>query len=478
MRTRTLALSLIMAAAALQGTAMAQDLLAGKPVYTLGEAKTWTATDDDTYTFITDNLAKLTEVPTNTSDIYLFPEVGGKWNTDANREIGIQGFYVDLGSSQNIGSVTTIWEGAAANSYDIYLTDALPTTAILTSTPTYSASGLGQYKENTALLPAGSRGRYLVFQPTEATNWGWGVKIRSISALAPQITELNSFSVSPAIVALGSATALKISVLDQLGLAISDATVSVSDNATYENGELTIISGSYATLTATYDGKSIEATVYAASAPAIPDVKDIKTPVFTNGNDGFNEKAEFTVAYNGGAVNNGITTFADGEVARNFGNARCIFFNNTETTGAWNGAIDPLANNYSTLNLSIFASRDVEGTVSFEGTSDPELVPVNNPFSLKAGQWNNIVVNIAGVSRLNNMSVRFTEENASDILLTNIYFSATVQTGVNVAEINVASSFDVFNTQGVCILRGADAVAVNNLPAGLYIINGHKVLVK
>ena len=467
-----------MAAAASQGVAMAQDIMAEKPVYTLGEAKTWPATDDETYTFNTDDLAKLTAVPTNNANIYLFPEAGGKWNTEANREIGIQGFYVDLGTSQNVGTVSTRWEGAAANSYDIYLTDAVPTTAILSTTPTYSAEKLGQYTENTAVLPDGSRGRYLVFQPTDATNWGWGVKIRSISATAPQKSVFTTFTASPAVIVAGVATKITVSTLDQIGLNINDVTVAVSDNATYENGELTINSGDFATLTATYDGVTLETKVYAATAPAIPDVKDIKTPIFTNGNDGFNGTAGFVTAYNSGADNLGLYTFADGEVAQGFGNTRCVFFYNSETTGAWNGNIDPLANNYRTLHLSIFATRDVTGNVNFEDTSDKALVPPVNPFTLTAGQWNEININIEGVSRLNNMSVRFDAENASDILLANIYFSATIQTGVNVAETTAVNTFDVYNTQGVSILRSADADALHALPAGLYIINGRKVILK
>lgn len=50
-------------------------------------------------------------------------------------------------------------------------------------------------------------------------------------------------------------------------------------------------------------------------------------------------------------------------------------------------------------------------------------------------------------------------------------------TGVNDASINAASSFTVYNLQGMPIMRNAAADAVNALPNGLYIINNRKVYI-
>ncbi|MDE5870959.1 MAG: hypothetical protein K2H22_03290, partial [Muribaculaceae bacterium] len=41
-----------------------------------------------------------------------------------------------------------------------------------------------------------------------------------------------------------------------------------------------------------------------------------------------------------------------------------------------------------------------------------------------------------------------------------------------------ASNGNVYNMQGICVLRNADKGAVKNLPAGLYIVDGKKVIVK
>ena len=54
------------------------------------------------------------------------------------------------------------------------------------------------------------------------------------------------------------------------------------------------------------------------------------------------------------------------------------------------------------------------------------------------------------------------------------------QSGVEGIEEEVAEpeTVNVYNLQGICVLRNADKAAVNNLPAGLYIVNGKKYMVK
>lgn len=420
--------------------AMAQDnLLAEKPIFTLGEAKTWSA-GDQSYTFITDDLQKLVAVPTNTSNVFLYPE-NGTLNTEANQALGAQGFYIDMESVQSIGTVTTTWEGAAADSYDIYLTDAVPTPAILATTPAYSVTGLGQYTTHTAVMTGDVKGRYLVFQVTKATNWGWGVKIRSISASAPQDDVLTTFKVSPSIVAGSDQTPVTLTLLNQNGLAIAadDVEISVSDNAVYANGNLTILSGTSATFTATL-GETLTATVYVATAPESPAATSIKTPIYTNTVTDYNDKAEFVTDWNGGATKLGELTFADGEVAQQFGSTRCVFFSNSETTGAWNANIDPSSNGYRNLCLDVFSGSNSECTIEFESVEN--LAGGHTyPFTLAAGQWNSIKVDVAGATKLGNLSIRFAEGKATDILLTNIFFTPTYVEGDETApEIQTASA--------------------------------------
>lgn len=61
--------SAIFAATAISMSAQ-DNLLANKPIYTLGEALTWSS-GDNTYTFVTEDLAKLVAEPSNTDNVYL-----------------------------------------------------------------------------------------------------------------------------------------------------------------------------------------------------------------------------------------------------------------------------------------------------------------------------------------------------------------------------------------------------------------------
>ena len=424
--------------ASLALSSMAQDnLLANKPIYTLGEPKTWTY-GEQVEKFNVDDLQKIVAEPANTSNVFLYPEKGDLSADPTNQNVvGIQGFYIDMGASHEVGSVTTTWEGAAADSYVIYLTNEVPTLDILKETPTYSVTGLGQYTENTAVLDPGSKGRYLVFQPTKATNYGWGVKIRSISARAPEEDVLTTFKVSPSILSYGVETEMTFIALNQLGLDISDQIEISCDgdgDYSYADGKLTINSGKTVTLTAVLGDDSLMATVYAAVAPEVPSFPEVKTAVFSNGVNGDNAKVIWSTGYNGGAVNQGQMTFDNGTVAQQFNDTRCVFFSNSLTTGAWNGNIFPAELGYKTLHLDVFGTSDSEFSIEFEGVENLDGGRTYF-YNLVPGEWNSIDVDIEGATKLNNLSIRFTEANMSDILLTNIYFAPVYDESDNEAPV-------------------------------------------
>lgn len=449
-------IALALAALAIPQSVTAQDILAEKPVHTLGEAKTWTA-GEKSYTFVTDDLAKLTAVPTNTTNVYLFPEEGGIYNTPENQAIGIQGFYVDMESTQAVGTVTTTWEGAAANTFSIWVTDNEPTTAILDTEATYTSGALGQYTSNTAVLPDGTSGRYIVFQPTDATNWGWGVKIRSISAGAPVAPVLTSFTVSPGLVMLNEETTLTIAFADQLGLPIpaDKVTLTVTDNATLNGNVLTVTSGNKATLSATYGETTLTADVYVLSvAPTAPAAADIKTPIYTNTITEYNDGYVDVVDYNGAAKRLGEITFENGLVARAYGNTQCVFFENTKTLAEWNAAFDPTSKGFRSLHLDIFGTKDVQGNITLEGAVGTD---VNHAITLKAGEWTAVNIDLMGVTNINNMSVRFNADNMSDILLANIYFTPTFIEGDEEAPVlEQPTATNVSMTSLTLVLKATD----------------------
>lgn len=85
----------------------------GATIHALGGFKTWTKDvngETQTFTQTQAQLDKIIATPTNTDNIYLFPE--GGWETDANKAIGIQGVYIDMGAQKEVGTVSTTWEGA------------------------------------------------------------------------------------------------------------------------------------------------------------------------------------------------------------------------------------------------------------------------------------------------------------------------------------------------------------------------------
>lgn len=59
-----------------------------------------------------------------------------------------------------------------------------------------------------------------------------------------------------------------------------------------------------------------------------------------------------------------------------------------------------------------------------------------------------------------------------------VTYEFTIKNGSAVETVGSDNVFTVYNLEGMRILDGADEAAVRALPAGLYIINGHKVLLK
>lgn len=466
----------IAAAIALMAPAMAsaQNLLAGKSVHLFGEAKTWTKIVNDaeeTFTVNVDDLQKLTVEPQNTSNIFLFPETGGGWATDENKAIGIQGFYVDLEESTAIGTVSTTWEGAAANAYNIYVTEDVPTTALLEGEATYSATGLGQYTANTAVLPEGTKGRYVVFQPTDATNWGWGVKIRSISAAAPQEVELTSFTVSPSLL-ISNESDVTVTCKDQLGLPI-DATITVSDNASFVDGKLTINEGNSAVFTAKVGNVELTYTVYLVPEPTAPNAADIKKAIFTSSMEG---KVSFEY-YNGGAEVRTRSVFENGEEGLFLEKALCVFVYNTDLGGSWNnitGSAEATAELGKSLRFSIFATNDCDVQVWYSDNGVSETLP------LIGGQWNNLEAALPDAA-MPQISFRFgkadEKDMAQNVVLANIYTTgASVPTGVS-AVAEVEGAVNVYNMQGVLLKENVNAAeALEGLAKGMYVVGNKKVV--
>lgn len=407
------------------------NLLANKFITGVGGSLSWTGESRDV-TFNLNDLDYLVEcgpdgVPVNDTrhrNVELYPEIKTP-DTDPNYRVA-QSFYVDMGNVYEVSIVKTMWEGAYATQYNIWITDQLPTEAIFDTEATYNCT-TGSTSQ-TIVLDTPVSGQYIVLQPLQAFNWDWGIKMYSIAAYPPQDAVLTKFNMTPSMVGFGVPTEVNFTFIDQIGQEIPAEEVEVKATGdgefSYADGILTIETGTYVTFTATMNGVSLTQTVTPAIAPSVPNAAQIKTPIYTNGVTNFNSTAGWVVDYNGAAVNLGEVKFGDDVVAWAFADTRCVFFFNSATTGAWNGNINAAANGYQSLCLDVFASKDAMGYIDFEGVEPASAgVNVQNYFYLTGGEWNKVEVLVKDATKLNNMSIRFDESNKIDILLANIYFT-------------------------------------------------------
>ncbi|MDD6228406.1 MAG: CotH kinase family protein [Bacteroidales bacterium] len=404
----------------------------GATIHALGGFKTWTKDvngETQTFTQTQAQLDKIIATPTNTDNIYLFPE--GGWETDANKAIGIQGVYIDMGAQKEVGTVSTTWEGAAANAMDIYVMTDVPTPEnIRTATPAYSGTGLGQYTQHTAKLTSYNSGRYLALVPRDATNWGWGVKIRSISATQPVETVLTSFSASPSFVLLNTPTRMTYTFRDQLGVDIERSAITsvevVGDNAILSGDDmLTITSGNSATIKATLGNVSINSTVYAPVAPQTPNPADIKAPILVDAESA--KTAVWAFGWDGGATDLGNIPFDNGSVAKSLGDVKTVFFGNSLYTGnTADTDFNPSGKGYKSLRVSIFSPRAINGSLTIQRVrygEDQNGQDKSVSFHLEAGKWSQLSFDCSNVTNIHAMSVKLNGDNVSDLLLANIYFT-------------------------------------------------------
>ena len=238
-----------------------ENLTSRKTVYPLGGLKPFRPEDAVTE----DNLQKITQ-DGNTDNVFLFPENGA--NLDYNKTQGIQGFYIDLGESKSIGAIQSTWEGADCGA-NIYLTNTEPADGSLTGETLIATFDNAQESAKNVTVTVENSGRYIVFVPTTATNYDWGVKIRTFAAFERQSSVLTSFVVNPSYVEKGVATELTLSPKDQYGMVLSNGVSYTASSGTLEGNSFTANSTGNVTITATYGGVSKTAIIYVVQKPVV-----------------------------------------------------------------------------------------------------------------------------------------------------------------------------------------------------------------
>lgn len=224
--------------------------------------------------------------------------------------------------------------------------------------------------------------------------------------LTAYVPTLTTVKVSPAFVVTGQETPLTFTVLDQQGKAIDGYTTSLTDNklTATEDGEQEII--------VTYKGVEKKVNVYAVSkgvdAPTLG-VDDM--PIFIDGTEGY------------GTADAGWNEHYDKQQVIDLDGNKVLSVSNVGTFGIKKGSITDT--DYTTLNFDIFSTTDVKDAyVKYEGAgADFE----NLKFSLEAGKWNHISLEVDGANAYNDWIQIYLGKNGAttnpDILLDNVYLA-------------------------------------------------------
>ncbi|MBP3767900.1 MAG: Ig-like domain-containing protein [Prevotella sp.] len=237
------------------------NLTSGKTVVPLGGLKSFLPEG----VLTVDNLQLIT-TDGNTTNVFLFPQNAD--NLEANQALGIQGFYIDLGESKSIGAIQSTWEGADCGA-NIYVTDTEPAAdGSLTGETLIATFTNAQEAKKDAAVAVENSGRYIVFVPTEATNYTWGVKIRTFVALEKQASVLTTLEVSPSMVKVGEATEMTFTAKDQLGLVLTEGITYTATNATLDGTTLTATAVGNVVITATMGETAVTATIKAVNVSA------------------------------------------------------------------------------------------------------------------------------------------------------------------------------------------------------------------
>ena len=369
---------LICALVAAIGATAQSNLTTGKTVVPLGGLKAFLPEGSVTV----DGLQKIT-VDNNTDNVFLFPENGT--NLEFNKTLGIQGFYIDLGEAKTIGSVASTWEGADCGA-NIYVTNTQPANdGALTGETKIAEFNNAQEASKSTVVNVSNSGRYIVFVPTTATNYAWGVKIRTFVAYGnyePVLTTLTLTADKKTRIP-GQTATLTAAAKDQMGNAMDAGTItwesSVPAVGTVADGVFTALAAGTTTISATVGGKeaTVDITVCAAPAdvPAISTTGTI-TKIYTSD--------ESAPAY--GWDNWGAATKGEGVVI----NGKNAFMMSDFTY-------------YGSQFTSMDASATTKLHLDVYGLSAGKLtiVPINTgsvekgtEFTLTVGEWNSLDITI------------------------------------------------------------------------------------
>ena len=366
-------------------TSFAQvNLTSGKTVVPLGWLKSFLPVGAVTE----DNLQKITQ-DGNTDNVFLFPQNGE--NLAYNQTLGIQGFYIDLGEAKSIGAIQSTWEGADCGA-NIYVTDTEPAAdGSLTGETLIATFDNAQESAKNVGVTVENSGRYIVFVPTDATNFGWGVKIRTFAAFEKEASVLTSFEVSPSTVKVNEETELTLSPKDQLGLVITEGVSYTASSGTLEGNKFTTSEVGDITITASYNGVEKTATIKAINISAPTENPTEPTDLAANViavysakyGKGINESNP-TWGVGGGAPNPLYASVEEVEIANGH---KVVHVKGTGFNSRTAGGVG-ITNDYSKVYVALYPFSATQAKV-FGDNAYAKAQTVDN---LVPGQWNYIVL--------------------------------------------------------------------------------------
>ena len=435
------------------------NLTSGKTVVPLGGLKSFLPVGAVTE----DNLQKITQ-DGNTDNVFLFPQNGE--NLAYNQTLGIQGFYIYLGESKSIGAIQSTWEGADCGA-NIYVTDTEPAAdGTLTGATLIATFSNAQDAAKNVGVTVENSGRYIVFVPTVATNDVWGVKIRTFAAFEKRPSVLTSFEVNPSFVEKDVETELTLSPKDQFGLVLSEGVSYTVSSGTLVGNKFTANSAGNVTITATYGGVSMTATIVAVQGP------DDVPGIITSFNDGVNNYTiesdqvtkVFTVDGNAtGFVFQGPYNFTVQEAVTINGKQAEKLTNFNTLVGAFN-EVNISEANY--LHVDVYPMEDVSLVVYHSQSNQ-----IGQKYNITAGQWNSIDIPVSSFNTptatntfllTQNMTAEGKETHTGDIAdvtlyLGNYYYFKTANVPDTEAPVVVsATTSNIGTTTATLTVRATD----------------------
>ncbi len=271
------------------GVSWAQtNLTLGKTVSPLGglvQTSAYTEKTDAVTAVSEENLQNLTKDDDNLA--ILLPQPTGNWSSiDKASEQPVQGFFIDLGESKTVGSLSVQWEtvDVSAKNFKIYLSTTAPSSESSgqdVTIPTDAVEILSiennnqQTNTKTYAESEQKSGRYVIFKADKGANQVWGIKMRRFFVYDNETPTLTSLILTPSkfYTTVGTAYDLTLAGLDKIfsSFDISDKTptytVSPTDAGSVSDGKFTASLTGEITITAKIDDvTSNTVTVYGVSS--------------------------------------------------------------------------------------------------------------------------------------------------------------------------------------------------------------------